>query len=425
MAGKGGLLDKLLFPFRVVWIVLQTIVDLASNLEIVSVALKNLEHQALRRNLTLLGIVIGIAAIVTLSSLGESLNSSIEKQFQTLGMNNVFVEPGGDFASTAFSRVPEKDIRIVEKVPHVELVVPFFETSVVALNGNEETSLFLIGIEPKHQEYLQEIGYIDLKEGRFLSDNDVYSLVLYENFLKTAFSSELSLRETLEINGKKFKIVGVSKQSDMGFSSFGMINMALTSKKALQDFLGEKDPTELAVKVSSRDLVPEAVRRIEQRLERSHGEKNFTVFSSEGLLQTTSQVIGMVQVFVLAITAIALLVGGIGIMNTMFMAVTERTREIGTMRAIGASEKLIRSIFLAEAGIVGTVGGLIGTIIGFLLAFAMAQVATGSGFALAFELNPALALGAILFSFLLGIISGIAPAEKAITLDPVEAIRYE
>ncbi|MBU0635861.1 ABC transporter permease [Candidatus Micrarchaeota archaeon] len=420
-----GLLKKLLFPFKIAWLIITTLLDLVSNPEIIQVAFKNLGQQKMRRNLTLLGVIIGVGAIITLAALGDSLNASIEEQFEAMGLNNVFVEPGGGMGfDAAFSRIPEKDIRIVEGIPNVEKVVPFFETSAIATKGKEEASVFLVGVKAEHQEVLEEMGYISLKEGRLLSDNDVYSLVVFENFLEDTFEKELQLRETLEIGGKKFRIVGVSNQSDVSFANLGFITMVFTSKKALELF-GEIDPVELVVQVSSKEHVPEVARRIEQRLERSHGQKDFSVLTSESILDIALQVIGVVQLFVLAIAAIALVVGAIGIMNTMFMAVTERTREIGTMKAIGATNATIRSIFLAEAGIVGIVGGAMGIGIGLLLAFATTFGATVMGFPLDLIISPFLILGGLLFSFLIGIIAGIAPSEKAMALDPVVAIRYE
>ncbi|MFH0955342.1 MAG: ABC transporter permease [Candidatus Micrarchaeota archaeon] len=420
-----SLVSKVSYPFRLIFLVLRTFFHVITNPEIAAVAFRNLENQALRRNLTLLGIVIGIAAIVTLFMVGEGLNASIQQSFEGLGLNNIFVEPGGTMSATMFSKLSENDQKIIERIPFVEKVIPFYETSVIAKKGNEEISLMVMGLLPEDFEYMEEIGFLDLSQGRFLTDNDQYALVVYDNFLTDAFSSDLKLRQSVEINGKKFKIVGISKQSDMGFGTFGFFNMGYTSQNVVKDFLGEKDPAEFAVKVTGKEHVSEVARKIEQDLERDHGEKNFTVFTTEGLLTSAVQVLGVIQIFVVAITAIALLVGGIGIMNTMFMAVTERTREIGTMKAIGATDELIRSIFLAEAGIVGAIGGAIGTGFGVILAWIVTRLAANAGFELAFVLNPVLLIGAVLFSFILGVVSGVAPAEKAIGLDPVEAIRYE
>lgn len=422
----GGILGKLKWPFHVVSVMLVTFADLFRNPETVSVSYKNLQQQQLRRNLTLLGIVIGIAAITTLVALGDSLNVSIEKQFQQLGLNTLFVEPGGVGFETAFSRVPKEDVQIIEGIPNVERVIPFYEAAAIASKQGKSASVFLIGIKPEHQQYLVESGYINLVEGRWLNDNDSSSIIVYQNFLDTAFEDEsLKLRSSLEINDKKFSIVGISKQSDLGFANLGFVNMAFVTDETVQRFFGEDDPTELVVIVSNKSVVAEVSRRIEQRLEREHGEKNFSVLTSENILDIALQVLGVVQFFVMAIASIALIVGGIGIMNTMFMAVTERTREIGTMKAIGATDQKIRSLFLAESGILGLSGGVIGIVLGIFLTVLIVGIATANGFTMEAVIRWQLVVGAVLFSFILGVVSGIPPSEKAMALDPVEAIRYE
>jgi putative ABC transport system permease protein len=177
--------------------------------------------------------------------------------------------------------------------------------------------------------------------------------------------------------------------------------------------------------VTDRERVDETAKRITATLEREHDEKDFTVNTAENLLAQSLAILGVVQFFVLAISAISILVGGIGFTNTMFMAVSERTREIGTMKAMGATDALIRSLFLAEAAIIGLSGGILGIIVGYIAAFGIAAFASQAGFALPLTLDAGTIVFGVGFSVLIGVIAGLAPAEKAIRLDPVEAIRYE
>src|SRR3989338_6045574 len=406
-------------------IVADTIIRLFTDAELATVAVKNLRNQKMRRNLTLLGIVIGISSIVALLLLGTGLNNAITKQFESLGLNTIQIQAGEDFSSAVFSRMRTHDAELIERIPHVEHVIAFYEGSGVAKNKNSEASVFLIGVEPKDYPYLEKMGYVSLAEGRYLNENDATGLVVYQNFVDYAFDQPIGLRQNITINGKKFKIVGISKPTDVAFGATGITNMVYTSAEAMKTHFNEKNPTELIVNVSRKEKVPETAARIEKELERDHKEKDFTVNTMENFLAQVFSIIGAVQFFVLAIAAISLLVGGIGIMNTMFMAVTERTSEIGTMKAMGGTDALIRSLFLAEAGIIGFIGGVLGILVGYLLAMLVGVIADQSGFPLPISFEPGIILFALFFSLFVGILSGLAPAEKAIRLDPVEAIRYE
>ncbi len=406
-------------------ILVDTIKRLFTDPELVATAIKNLKNQPMRRNLTLLGIVIGISSIIGLLAIGNGLNASIQQQFEGLGLNTIHIQAGEEFSSSVFSRLRARDPEIVSSVPYVDQVIPFYETAGTVKNQNNEASVFLIGVEPEDYPYLEQIGYVKLTDGRYPNENDVTGLVVYDSFLKNAFPEEIGLRQTLDIKGKKFKIIGVSGQSDVAMGGFGITNMVFTSKKALETYFNEDKPMEMLVTVTSKERVDETAQRIERLLERDHGEKDFTVNTAESLLDQVLSILGVVQFFVIAIAAVSILVGGIGITNTMFMAVTERTREIGTMKAMGATDALIRSLFLAEAGIIGAIGGLIGIIAGYFLAILVSVIATQSGFALPIAPDIGLILFGIGFSVIIGVISGLAPAEKAIRLDPVEAIRYE
>lgn len=395
--------------------------------ETIEYALESIERQRLRSYLTLLGIIIGIAAIVALVSMGEGLNNSVAKQLESLGTETIFVEPGsaGSFMAMAFSKIDEKDVKIIESVQGVKEVAPFYETSGIASYKSQSAGIFVIGVEPKHLDYLGKTGFAELEEGRQLEQADKYALMVYRNFVDNAFNQKVGLRQSVEIKGTSFKIVGVMKDSMMMFSAFGGTNYVIMPAETVKDVFDVSNPMELAVRVSEGQNVEDIAKRIESRLEREHGEKNFTVMTPKNILEQAGMIIGIIQLVLLGIAAISLVVGGIGIMNSMIMNVLQRTSEIGVMKSVGATNQKVLQVFLAEAGMIGLIGGIIGTILGYGAAFLMAEIVKGMGFPLLIEFNPAIAAGAIIFSMVVGIVSGFFPARMASRLDPTEALRYE
>ena len=394
--------------------------------ELFAIALKNIRTMGLRSYLTLLGIIIGIAAIVALASLGQGLNDAVSQQFESIGLDVIFVEPGsGEFISTAVSRtIKESDIKLIETVPGVEAAMGFYEGSGTAKFKNQDKAVFLIGIDPDKAQYLEKSGYLNLKKGRELSSNDRHAVLIEESFAKEGFDHEIGLKQKLEINGEEFTVVGILENSDVAFSGFGEINMVWTSKKTMQEIFDVENPVELAVKATSKDIVDDVAERIKRKLFQAHGEEDVTVLTSENLLEAVGAVIGIIQIVLIGLASISLLVGGIGIMNTMLMAVMERTKEIGIMKAIGATNARVLSLFLAEAGLLGFIGAGIGTLIGLLIAFGVSLVSSQLGFALPFGLNIFVIIGAMAFGMIVGMVSGFVPARRAALLEPVEALRH-
>jgi len=395
--------------------------------ELLAVAFKNLKARKLRSYLTLLGIVIGIAAIVALVSIGEGLNQAVTQQFEQLGLNTLIVEPGsGGFVSMAVARtLREEDERLIEGIAGVEAVIGFYEAAAVAEFKNGKSSVFIIGFDPKKMQYLEKMGYSELTKGRKLQPSDKYSVMLTEGFAANGFVDEtLRVKDSLEINGQKFKIIGITKDMS-GFMGGGMMsNFLFMPKKTVQDFFSGNDPTELIVEVTDKSIADEVAEKIKTKLLRAHGEEDFYVMTTENVMESAGVVLGLIQLVLVGLAAISLLVGGIGIMNTMLMSVMERTTEIGTMKAIGATNSRVLSIFLAEAALLGATGGLIGSIFGIMIAAGVSVVATASGFPLPIAINPLAFIGAIAFAMAVGMLSGYYPARRAALLEPVAALRY-
>jgi len=397
------------------------------DLETIKFAFTNLKRQRLRSYLTLLGMVIGIAAIVALLTMSNGLSIAIEEMFEGLGLDTITVQPGQQMGlSQAVSKsIEDEDIDIISNIVGVEAVAGFYEGAAIAKYRDRELSAFLIGYDPAQTEFIQQMGYLSLGSGRMLESSDLYSILISENFAKTALENkELTLKQKIEINGMNFRIVGLLEDSDMA-SGFGIINMVWITKNAAQTLFDIDEPVELMVKVTDESLAEPVAEEIEERLERAHGEKDVMVMTTGSLLESFNSVLGIMQAVLIMIAFISVIVGAIGIMNTMLMAVLDRTREIGAMKAIGATNSTILSIFVTEAALLGLAGGTAGVILGYIVALGISAVAGSFNFNLPIVPDPFVILFGILLSVIVGILSGIFPARRAALMDPVEALRCE
>jgi len=395
-------------------------------LETFSVAFNNIRNQKLRSYLTLLGIVIGIAAIVSLIGIVQGLQNFIGSELQSLGMNSIFVGPGSEMGmTTAVSRsLKADDLDVIRGVPGVKDATGFWETSATMKFKDQEAEVLLVGMEPDKMFMLEDMGYVEITEGREFTNTDMFSVGLYSDFAEETFDDPIQLRQTVELNGKKFRVIAISKPNTFA-SSFGASNMVLVTKDVVQKNFDEEDSVELIVTVNNTSEITDVQEEIEKRLEKKHGSKDFYTMTSENLLSGADAILGLVGLVVFVIAGISLLVGGIGIMNTMLMTVMERTREIGIMKAIGASSNLVLSLFLFEAGLIGLIGGILGVVIGALIGLLASVAASYAGFP--FSALPSMELigGALIFSLVVGMISGWIPANRAAKMDPVEALRFE
>ncbi|MBN2567011.1 ABC transporter permease [Candidatus Woesearchaeota archaeon] len=399
-------------------------------------SLANITRRRLRSWLTMLGIFIGIAAVVGLIGLGEGLRTAISAQFGFLGTDVLSVRAQGlDFAGPpgigVVEPLTEDLIKPIEGVNGVEAVIPrYVESGTLEFNDVQGIGYAMSMPGGKNRKLVETMINMKVVQGRLLKEGDTYLVLLGNNFLSSdAFGKPINAGDRVLISGRPFEVVGIMEKK----GSFLFDNIVVMEEDVMLDLFrnGSRDDINiLGVKVqdvSRMDRVKEDIEKV-LRKERSvkKGEEDFTVESPQNAIESLNSTLFAIQLFVYIIASISLVVGGIGITNTMYTAVLERTREIGIMKAIGAKNSVIFSLFAIESGLMGMVGGLIGILLGMLLAYGGAAAGRAAfGFDLIqANVSPMLILGALIFSFVIGLSAGIVPALQASRMQPVDALRF-
>jgi len=343
-----------------------------------SYALRNLKYRQLRSWLTIVGIVIGIAAIVGLIQLGQGMDNAINEQFQKLGISSIRVVPKG-FAGpqSGAEGLTEKDVDVVEKIPGVDYAESILFKRAEVEFGNEYDYLQITGTPISQSEKVVADLSLNFESGRRFQDGEVGVVMIGYNIAHEKFKKDLAVRNSLMIEGKKFKVVGIIEKTGTVDDT---IYMPL---EEMRDLFGDKESVSaIRVKLLDGQDMDAIARSIENRLERSRNDDMFEVFTPEQLLSQIGTILSIIQFILVGIAAISLMVGGVGIMNSMYTSVKERTRDIGIMKAIGATNGKIAGMFLAEAGLVGAIGGIFGILFGNMLAFSVEGIARQFGFVL-------------------------------------------
>ncbi|MBI4018828.1 MAG: ABC transporter permease [Candidatus Aenigmarchaeota archaeon] len=395
---------------------------------LVSIALKNVSHRKARSLLTVTGIAIGIAAVVALITIGNSLTLAVSDQLEQLGSDKVFIVQSsagsgglGPPSGTA-ATLTDSDLDEIENLKSVDKVVPALVASLPVTYKGETRSLLVRGIPAKDAAvFFSDVQIYDMEEGRFLEDAEKTGIVTGNLLKNDVFSEEVRVRSKLELLDSDYRVVGMFGQT--GNQQYDTsITMTI---EAMRDLLDKKDEiTAMVAKVNGEPK--EAAEDIEKILEDNHGEDLFIALTSDQLIERINSVFSVMSVVLGGIAAISLIVAAFGIMNTMLMSVMERTKEIGTLKAVGAQNKDIILLFLIESSIVGMMGGIMGVVIGFGITIIIAGTAQSIiGITVAVYADYGLMMFAIFFAAAIGIISGTYPAYKAAKLNPVEALRYE
>lgn len=400
-------------------------------------ALESLNGNKMRSGLTVLGIVIGVAAVIAMLAVGRGAEASITGSISGIGTNLLFVFRG-DFNDTVRNPKPLTmgDANAIADrfaAPSVEAVAPALQGNATVSFGGEQISTQLYGVTP---EYFQVRNYL-ITEGEYINEEHLLGrasvVLLGPEVAETIFGhSDGVTGETVRIEGQPFRVIGVleSKGGGMFGSQDNVAIIPLSTAQARLIRRSTNDRVDIIfVQSVDSDSVPQAAEEIAQILRTRHrtliGADDFTVFTQDDMLSTASSITGILTVFLGGIAGISLLVGGIGIMNIMLVSVTERTREIGLRKALGARKRDILAQFLTESSLLSLIGGVIGIGFGWLIAFIVRQVAVASGT----DFSPVIGVDAILlatlFSTAIGLFFGIYPASRAANLEPVEALRYE
>ncbi|PIO03511.1 ABC transporter permease [Candidatus Woesearchaeota archaeon CG08_land_8_20_14_0_20_47_9] len=394
------------------------------------IAFRNLLHRRLRSWLTMIGIFIGIATVISLISLGQGMKDAINKQFEMIGVDKIIIVPIGGTTGTNMggSTLMEHDLDVVRRVNGIRDAAPMVYKTVVVNFNDKNKFTFASGLPTdKSGEVLYESGY-SVVEGRKFRSGDRYKAII-GNLLANSdemFGRKLKIGDKLRIKDKEFVVVGVLDKIGSKPDDSSLLIPLETAKELFET--GDKLDM-IFVKVHpDKDVsaVAEEIKR-EMRNDRNlkEGEENFEVQTSEQLMESFSVILSVLTWFLIGIASISLFVGGVGITNTMYTSVLERTREIGIMKAIGATNYDVLYIFLTESGLLGMAGGAIGIAIGLGLSNMVAFIArnlAGIDFIRA-SAPPYLILGALAFSFIIGSLAGSFPALQAARLNPVEALR--
>ncbi|WKZ25217.1 MAG: ABC transporter permease [bacterium] len=397
-------------------------------INLIKTAIDDFKRNKIRTFLTSLGITVGVMSVVLLIALGLGLKNYIEEQFESLGANLLIVFPGSVFSEDSGAggnfgagfaggaNFDEKDLKSLQKVSDVKYVIPLFTKS-LALSSTKTKKLgYVIGTSDDAFEALN----IELVEGRQFGSGDVLgkskkAVIGFTMAEKLFGDPELALGQTVKANDVRFNVVGLAKkkgdqQLDDGLfvpytATYGSLNPSKT-------FFN------IYIATTTEEKIPTVKEASKQVLLKRYNEDDFSVTEQSQILSSVNQIFGIINTILVAIGSISLFVGGIGIMNIMYATVTERTKEIGIRRAIGATEKDILSQFLTESVVLSLMGGIVGLIFSAIIVW-------GIRFFFPASLNLVAVLVALFVSSGIGILFGVFPARRAAKLSPIDAIRYE
>lgn len=401
-------------------------------------SVRNLRKRKLQSWLTLLGILISIATIFMLISLSIGLENAVQEQFRMLGTDKFFVfakgsmESGGSGSNTAAVQLTLEDINTIEKVQGVKQVT-YMNAQPGKIEFNEKTRYaYVIGIPLDNAEIfkaMSETSSFKISEGRLFKESDKRRVMVGAKYAQeTHLGKKVDVGDTLLINNQEFEVIGILQT--MGNSQDDQ-NIYTSFEDFKEMYNSGERVDQVIVQVNSNENLSEVAKKVEKKLRGARGvtedTQDFEILTPEELLASFGAILSIITGFLLSVAAISLIVGSIGIANTMYTSILERTREIGVMKAIGAKNKDILFIFLIEAGLLGLMGGILGIAVGLGVGKIIEVIAVQQLGTTLLKIGAPwyLFAGCLAFSFLIGIISGLIPAWQASKTKVVDALRYE
>jgi len=400
--------------------------------DMVSYSMRNLKHQKVRTWLTIVGIVVGVAAVIVLVGLADGLRSSVSGQLAAFGPKTIIVSPvsisGGIGAGPTnlrptLGKLFERDAEKIARIEGIHLATKVIMTSLDMKFRDKRISASVYGVEP---EGYTETTSIKIGEGRFLQPGDRRVAVVGYSIANDNFGDDkISVNNMVELGGQQYRVIGILQKSGSSFGpGDGSVFVSYDDGRELAgDALAAREINGIRIIVDEGFDTEEVANRIEFVLASMHkvplDDKDFTLITPKFIEDQVNSILGTLTLFLGAVSGIALVVGGVGISNTMFVSVMERTKEIGVLKSVGAQNWQIERLFLVEAAMIGLVGGIMGVLFGIMVVLLLGV----------FGINATPSIPTVLISFIIamsvGMAGGFIPARNAAKIPAVEAMRND
>ncbi|MGB8217764.1 MAG: ABC transporter permease [Candidatus Methanoperedens sp.] len=399
-------------------------------LDIFTLSLSHVKKSKMRSWLTIIGIVIGVAAVVAIISIGQGMQESVQANLGGLGADLIMVTPGFSRASNGFGGIggasasinlTDRDANAIKQISGVLYVNGMVAGSSDIRLGTEKTSVSVSGVDTGAW---RSMVTTKLEAGRYLQQGDSNAVVISNSLAHTTFLQQITLNRPITIGDKSFKVVGILASSGGFGGGDNTVYMSTDyARQVINTNVSRNQFTMIMVKVADPMLANSVDLAITQKLMAlrhvNPRTQDFTVTAFAAIQQQITTIVQSISLFLAAIAAVSLLVGAVGIANTMFMSVMERTRQIGLLKALGATDNEVMKLFIMESGLFGFFGGIIGIIFGILISVMTSAVGLSA------VVTPQLLIFALAFSVFVGVLSGVAPARSAAKMNPVDALRFE
>jgi putative ABC transport system permease protein len=403
--------------------------------------LNMLVHSKLRSWLTIIGIVIGIGSVVGILSLGDAMEEQVQSRLAEMDLTKITISPGYTRASsnmpgfggwhgggtTTDTELTDDDIEALQGLDGIQYIAGQISGREPVVYAAQNATLSITGVDPQVWRYMTTL---ETQSGRLLEPSDKYVAVIGSGVASGIYDQDIGINQVITINGKAVRVVGILTEEGQDDRS---IYVPIDAAVNLIDDAEEGVYDSIIVKAKSEDLVDGLMEDIVDKLMISRHinkeeDRDFSVSASKSMAESVTEMTSSMTLFLGAIAAVSLLVGAVGIANTMFTSVLEKTKEIGTMKAIGAKNRDILMIFLFNSAMVGLVGGILGVILGAFVSTLfplLGMTMMGRGSSSGLYLAPDLMAFGLILAIVIGVASGVVPAYRASKLKPVDALRYE